>query len=329
MLKKSFAYKLLIHDFCLMFVRQLVYLLLFLFASNYLFGQTGSGKSSPYIIHVVKFGETLTKIAQKYKVNQLEILKLNPSLTADNLNPEQIIRIPNKNTSSTKSINKTPEVVAKNKDVLPSIKTKFHIVEPGQTLYAISKLYNTKIEDIQKWNQLKDFNLKVGSKLIVAEPETKSTIKKDSILKKESNTNLPVKPIENKQVTTFTQTNTDIAAENTEIQAIENDSQMDLAKLFKERSAAATPNKVRGTGAPMTTTLGAMENVYFAMHKTLSIGTIIKIKNLTNNKIVYAKIIGNLPQTDENKHVIVRYSLGVKKVLLLQNGKCYVEIEYP
>jgi hypothetical protein len=79
----------------------------------------------------------------------------------------------------------------------------------------------------------------------------------------------------------------------------------------------------------MTTTLGAMETVYFAMHKSLPIGTIIKIKNLVNSKIIYAKVIGKLPETDENKHVIVRYSLGVKKDLQLQNGKCYVQVEYP
>ena len=48
-----------------------------------------------------------------------------------------------------------------------------------------------------------------------------------------------------------------------------------------------------------------------------------------NFKIIYAKVIGKLPETDENKHVIVRYSLGVKKDLQLQNGKCYVQVEYP
>jgi hypothetical protein len=64
------------------------------------------------------------------------------------------------------------------------------------------------------------------------------------------------------------------------------------------------------------------------MHKWLPVGTIVKIKNMVNSKIVYAKVIGKLPDIDENKNVIVRYSLGVKKDLQLQNGKCYLQLEY-
>ncbi len=130
-----------------------------------------------------------------------------------------------------------------------------------------------------------------------------------------------------KVLTVDEQDNTD-TAEKPDIQANDNESQKELAKMFKDKTAAGNIQITKGTGAPMTTTLGAMENVYFAMHKTLPIGTIIKIKNLVNSKIVYAKVIGKLPETDENKHVIVRYSLGVKKDLQLQNGKCYVQIEY-
>ena len=59
--------------------------------------QKTNTKPTPYIMHVVKFGETLTKIAKKYEVSQTDILKENPSLTANNISPEQIIRIPNHN----------------------------------------------------------------------------------------------------------------------------------------------------------------------------------------------------------------------------------------
>ncbi len=305
------------------------FLLVLLLICTFTFGQTASSKPvakiPQYIMHVVKFGETLSKIAKRYGVSMVSILNVNPSLTQDNLNPEQILRIPNTSNKKILTISNTdnnelqPKV--KNKIELVVKNSKYHTVLQGQTMYAISKMYGISVEDIQKWNNLKDFNMKVGSQIIVS--------KNISKLEEEISTKLqPKKPLieEASKIETDTfNTNT----ENTDIQASDNANQQELSKVYKAKLVSSTIQTTKGTGAPMTTTLGAMETVYFAMHKTLSIGTVIKIKNLVNSKIVFAKVIGKLPEIDENKHVIIRYSLGVKKDLQLQNGKCYVQIEYP
>lgn len=331
--------------------RKWKFILLFVLCYSVGFSQTTKPKSTvktpQYIMHVVKFGETLTKIAKNYGVTVVSILNINPSLTEDNLNPEQILRIPNTGnkktlTTSNTDNNELQPKVANKQELTP--KTKYHVVLQGQTLYSISKMYNVKVEDLQKWNDLKDFNVKVGSLLLIESnsslkndlpatkpeslvniPSNKSTAKQDDlkVVNKPQpaiSANESVKP----QIDTF---NTGV--EKPDIQASDNASQKELLKIYKEKSIGRNLQSTKGTGAPMTTTLGAMENVYFAMHKSLPIGTILKIKNLVNNKIIYAKVIGKLPETDENKHVIVRYSLGVKKDLQLQNGKCYVQIEYP
>ena len=328
-----------------------------LFVFSFSFGQNNNSKTAPkttkYIMHVVKFGETLTKIAKKYGVSTSDILKINPSLTADNLNPEQILRIPNFNNkkvltnSDSESYKQIPVV-----EVKPNLKPKsghLHTVEHGQTIYGISKMYGVKVEEIQKWNQLTDYNIKIGSQLIVADqtkiksditttaeplkvkPNLSETINK---LPEKKTDKLPEKKTEpQKQVEPpkeiLESENDESETQKPDIQASENGNQKELIKLFKDKAAGSKIIVTKGTGAPMTTTLGAMETVYFAMHKSLPIGTIIKIKNLVNSKIIYAKVIGKLPETDENKHVIVRYSLGVKKDLQLQNGKCYVQVEYP
>jgi LysM repeat protein len=202
-------------------------------------------------------------------------------------------------------------------------------------------MYGVKVEEIQKWNQLTDYNIKIGSQLIVADPakiksditSTAESLKVKPNLSETIN-KLPEKKTEpQKQVEppkeTLESENDESETQKPDIQASEKGNQKELIKLFKDKAAGSKIIVTKGTGAPMTTTLGAMETVYFAMHKSLPIGTIIKIKNLVNSKIIYAKVIGKLPETDENKHVIVRYSLGVKKDLQLQNGKCYVQVEYP
>ena len=340
-----------------MIMKSVFYLIISIFVLSNSFGQktvaknTGKpgAKSPEYIMHVVKFGETLTKISKMYGVTITDILNTNPSLTESSLMPEQIIRISNKGNkkfiSNTQSVSNTVKPKAITKNELTPKNEKYHTVVAGQTMYSISKMYNITVEDLQKWNNFKDFNLKLGSQVIVSNPnhhtnlnqliEKKQVVKEDIL----QNTTEKTKTTETKKVEiSKTETiklnednpeNTEMETQKPDIQASDNATQKDLAKIFKEKAASLSVQTAKGTGAPMTTTLGAMESVYFAMHKWLPIGTIIKIKNLVNSKVVYAKVIGKLPDIDENKHVIVRYSLGIKKDLQLQNGKCYVQIEYP
>jgi len=49
----------------------------------------------------------------------------------------------------------------------PSTGRKTHYVEPKQTLYAIAKMYGTTIEQIIEWNNLPDYNIQIGSTIIV------------------------------------------------------------------------------------------------------------------------------------------------------------------
>ena len=242
----------------------------------------------------------------------------------------QVLRIPikNQNKASNKSKKATPAKSSSNpketvKPVRISGNPKYHTVMKGQTLYSISKIYNVKVTDLQKWNDLNDNNVKIGTQLIVHLPSKQDTalpvIRKEELVQKlnEDSNKIADTGVEEQDM------------EKPDILANDNVSQKELIKQYREKAARGTIRNEKGTGAPMSTTLGAMENAYFVMHKTLVIGTIIKIKNLVNSKVIYAKVIGKLPETDENKHVIVRYTAGVKKDLHLQNGKCYVQIEYP
>lgn len=44
-------------------------------------------------------------------------------------------------------------------------------VKKGDTLYAIAKKHNTTVEDLQRFNNLRDTNIKVGQKLVIISPE--------------------------------------------------------------------------------------------------------------------------------------------------------------
>ncbi|MBC7410909.1 MAG: LysM peptidoglycan-binding domain-containing protein [Bacteroidia bacterium] len=130
--------------------------------------QTVDGKK--YYMHTVEKGQTLYGISKLYEVDKNDIVLENPKLI-DGLKLGVVLKIPyTKITTTTK-----PESTSNNyKPILyssPIATTNgtIHTVEKSQTLYSISKLYNTTVDDILKLNAtLKDNSIKEGDQVIVS-----------------------------------------------------------------------------------------------------------------------------------------------------------------
>jgi LysM repeat protein len=98
---------------------------------------------------VVK-GETVTQIAQKYKVTPYDIYQLNPDAQKD-LKPDSVLLIPKKGASA---------------NVKSSAKT--HTVAPKETLYGIESKYGITDEDLKKVNpDLEKLGLQIGQILVI------------------------------------------------------------------------------------------------------------------------------------------------------------------
>jgi LysM repeat protein len=120
--------------------------------------ETINGKS--YVIHQVSEKETLYSISRRYGSPITGILEVNP--TADGgLEIGQLLKIP---------------YVPKPKPVATSL---IHKVQPKETLFSISKLYNVSVEEIKAWNYLTENSLSTGQELRVKRPasfvESKTT----------------------------------------------------------------------------------------------------------------------------------------------------------
>ena len=94
--------------------------------------------------YVVKKGDTLYKIANKYNITVEELKKLN-NLLSDNLNIGQKLII-------FENIN------------LPS---NIYIVEKGDTLYSIASAYGISVEELKRLNGLTSNGIYIGQELIV------------------------------------------------------------------------------------------------------------------------------------------------------------------
>ncbi len=129
--------------------------------------------------HTVNTGESLYDIAQEEAIRMESLLEYNqlqnfmrpaigqqlylqtkapvrPGLAKDEMMADPIAYVKNENTmmpgSAWQAENKMEEVI-------------IYTVQPKETIYAISKKYNIKIDDLAAWNQLNNYDLKTGQQL--------------------------------------------------------------------------------------------------------------------------------------------------------------------
>ncbi|MBR2260668.1 MAG: LysM peptidoglycan-binding domain-containing protein [Paludibacteraceae bacterium] len=156
------------------------------------------------VVHIVKKGDNLYRISKQYgckvddiikwnklKNNNLKIgqkLLINPDNPSPQSNEEkkaidnhskdeknEITPAPSDTTDVKKESSDQDKSV--NKDEKPkedngnsdekSEEVTTHIVKKGETLYRIGKQYGCTAEEIMKWNQMKNANLRIGQQLII------------------------------------------------------------------------------------------------------------------------------------------------------------------
>lgn len=155
-------------------------------------------------VYIVKRGDTLYSIANKYNTTVSELKKLN-NLTSNSLSIGQKLNIPS---ISSSDINQT--YIVQKGDTLYSIANKFNLtvselkninnlssnllsigqilqvtnvvdnnvytVQKGDSLYSIATKYNTTVDNLKKINNLTSNNLSVGQKLKLPQANTSSNI---------------------------------------------------------------------------------------------------------------------------------------------------------
>ncbi|HMV02560.1 MAG: LysM peptidoglycan-binding domain-containing protein [Chitinophagales bacterium] len=308
----------------------------------FLFLSFGFAIAQNFIIHKVEKGETLYGLSKKYKTTVDAIYKNNPALTSDNLKlgtelripqPKELIKKPTTPTTTplpSVSDNKKVEIkstmIAKAK-----IDTILHQIQAKETLYGLSKKYNVSIDDIRKWNKLSDAGIQIGMILKILKPASISINPNEKVEVEKKNEAIQPTVVEKVVVLPEKQTPIKIDTEKVEppkeVEKPVAPKTLSLYELFANQPKSAL-KKIKATGAPMNTTDESIDNTFFALHKTAQLGSVIKVKNLENNKVSYAKVIGKLPDTDENRKVLVRLSLGVRNAIKMNNGKAYLEMEF-
>lgn len=105
--------------------------------------------------HVVRQGETLFSIAKIYNISLSELKALNDKVSDDIQLGENLIVVPIKETE-------TIEIVEVQ---TPASESFYHVVEKGETLFAIARKYNVNIATLRRINESSLSELKSGDKV--------------------------------------------------------------------------------------------------------------------------------------------------------------------
>lgn len=120
-------------------------------------------KPKSAIIHTVKKGETLYKIAQRYNVN-VEVIKVLNQLDHHTIAIGQKLIIQKATGNNEKGVHIIH--VPEDDDIIPCNCEK-HVVQKGETLFRLARQYDTSITKIKSVNQLDSNRLAIGQRLVI------------------------------------------------------------------------------------------------------------------------------------------------------------------
>jgi LysM repeat protein len=289
-----------------------------------------------FVIHQVGEKETLYGLSRRYGVTVARVLEFNP--TADGgLEVGQILKIPY-----------TPRTRVQ------TAAGTIHKVQPKETLYAISKMYDVSVDEIKAWNNLKENALSTGQELLIKKGAGASTIR----------------PTEQKSLTG---THTVGAGEtlysisrlyNISVEQLKawngiQGSDLKLGQLLvvtqpmykgddpnRDKSVVVAPqDQVTQAPIKISETVAGTDEVreaglaeliegtegnrkYLALHRTAKTGSILKVKNELNNREVFVRVAGPLPNTGVNDKLVIKISKSAYDRLGAIDPKFRVEVTY-
>ena len=305
---------------------------------------------SDYTVHAIAKGETLSALAKKYHTTVGDIMRLNNMTAKSILKIGQKIKVPAAQTTkpvadTKKTVTKTatapvveaaaPQEVA---ETATTLTPKYHVVGKKETLYGIGKKYKVTVAQIKQWNHLTKDNIHDGQKLIIGIDAAPTAVTKTKPVPAVSTATTAVQPqatateapaqqevTEEKPVTVATKPLLPVVkkeASNTPEVNVKNiGSEGYFASLYQRGN-----QELSGDAATFKTASGWLDRKYYILINNVEAGTVVRIS--ANNKIVFAKVLGPLPDIKEDNGLLMRLSNAAASALGVADSKFSAVINY-
>jgi LysM repeat protein len=272
-------------------------------------------EGKPYLLHKVKNGETLFLLAKKYAVPPAILADLNQVNYQDGLPTGSKFRIPIDNYNFIRI-----ESVVKSKPI-------FFRVGEEDDLRSISRMFNVAQSAIQRWNNLVTPDIETGKILQVgwiAFDSTQAPFAQNISVISNSAQTVPLpKPGIVKKVPD-SPADKNIKIPDTDSSTIPSA----FEELYYQQATGASVTEESGAAVFYPLKTKAEPGVYYAFHNTAIHGSILKIMNPANGKIIYAKVIGTLPKLKEYHNAIVGLSSNAISAVGARDQRMFCKLKY-
>jgi LysM repeat protein len=265
-------------------------------------GKSNSGETV-VLTHIVEKSETISKISSDLNVSAQAIKQWN-NLTSDNIAPGTPLVVGHLKMSApgvakaaaNSAVNNQP-VAAKQE---PVAETKEVATEPANKEQTTSALKQEPAK----------------------QPETAvNTTAKETTAKQESVKETPIKQTKSVEETKKSESYSYRSANNaSSIEGV-------FAGVFAADAAQKAINNKSGEAATFKSTSGWQDKKYYVLMNDVAPGTIVKIAS-AENKVVYAKVLGSMPEMKENNGLLIRISNAAASYLGIIDPKFPVQISY-
>lgn len=310
----------------------------FVFAQNELLVQNGD--KGLYLNHTVSPKENFYSVGRLYNVPPKEIAAFNGLDMTHGLTIGQSIKIPLNAGNFTQSATKGRPV--------------YYVVGSNEGLYRVSvRNNNVLMANLRKWNHLSNDQITSGKKLIVGylvsseagnivqsnpepakkQPEVQepkndvAVVKQDPVEEKKEE---PVKKQQEPERKPDPQPAVRNVS-NTTSQVAVNDGNGGYFKSQFDQQVRSQPLKTdqTATSGIFKTASGWQDTKYYVLIDHVEPGTIIKVINPTNNKAIYAKVLGEMSGIRQNQGYDLRMSNAAASALdITETDKFIVRVNY-
>ncbi len=297
-----------------------------------------SGNKGIYVDHKVTAKENFYSIGRLFNVHPKHLASFNSLDMTKGLGLGQMIRIPLTDTNFNQKTDKGLPV--------------YYVTGNSEGLYKVSTNNNNVLmEKLRQWNHLSNDNVAAGSKLIVGflvsngafaaaivNPPKSGEVNK---INQENNNNKEISKnemvarpeIKKEEVNQEKEEpkKTDEVVQVRQETKPQNSGQQGYFKVSFEQQIRQQPitKQQTVTSGIFKTASGWSDAKYYLLMDGAEPGTIVKITNPTNNKIIYAKLLGEMNGLKQNQGLNIRISNAAASSLgIIETDKFIVKLNY-
>lgn len=264
-------------------------------------GRSNSGETV-VLTHIVGKSETISKIGSDLNVSTQAIKQWN-NLTSDNIAPGTPLVVGHLKMSAPGMAKAASNSTGSNQPAAkqePVVETKEVAAEPTNKEQPTSAL---------KQEPAKQPEMAVNT------PAKETAAKQESVKESPIKQTKAVEEPKKSESYSYTSANNSNSIEGV------------FAGVFATDAAQKAINNKSGEAATFKSTSGWQDKKYYVLMNDVAPGTIVKIAS-AENKVVYAKVLGSMPEMKENNGLLIRISNAAASYLGIIDPKFPVQISY-